>query len=780
MTIININCCPIATKQPWSSTTPTPTHTATPTPGASRTPTPTKTPTVTPTVTTTSTVTPTITTTNTITPTITRTITITPTVTATTTVTQTPAASTTPTPTTTPTVTPTVTTTSTVTPTPGASRTPTPTVTPSITVTRSVTPTTTLTRTATTTNTPTRTATPTPTATRTISGPTTNTANFNRCAVWFIVQGGETDGTNVTTVGSNGRPSYYGTYDQSGNIYEWNDLSSTAGPFRGLRGGSWISALGFLSSTERSTSDPTFKSSDIGFRIASSLNPLGLPNFVSVGDAFNNNDITNHGRVEYTYRIGVYEVTNAEYVEFLNAVARTDTHNIYSIFMNNNPSGGIIRTGSNGSYSYSFKNNMGNKPVIFVNWFDCARYCNWLHNGKRDNSFQDNSTTEDGAYSLAGRTTGNAVANNANALYSIPTENEWYKAAYYKADLTNAGYWRYATQTNDDPTCVPANSVGDGVTTTPETSRTPTATVTPSITRGLYYAPGVNSANYLSAAFWGSNVTTVGSNGGPSAYGTFDQSGNVTEVMGSSSVAVLTRGGNWKNTAPVLSSEFGSIAGPVIPGAGALDWLGFRIASLLNPLNLPNFVSVGDPFNSSDTILRGDNRGNVKYVYQIGQYPVTNCEFAEFLNAIDLVYRYFLYDSYDINNKINNGIIRSGTRGSYSYRVKSNMGNKPVVYVGWWDAARYCNWLHNGKPTGTQNPGTTEDGAYTLTGQDVSKKTNASYHIPTADEWYKAAYYKGGGTNAGYWKYATQSNLEPTPVRANSVGDGPVSSSYVC
>jgi hypothetical protein len=31
----------------------------------------------------------------------------------------------------------------------------------------------------------------------------------------------------------------------------------------------------------------------------------------------------------------------------------------------------------------------------------------------------------------------------------------------------------------------------------------------------------------------------------------------------------------------------------------------------------------------------------------------------------------------------------------------------------------------------------------------------ATFHLPTADQWYKAAYYKGGSTNAGYWDYAS-------------------------
>ena len=95
-------------------------------------------------------------------------------------------------------------------------------------------------------------------------------------------------------------------------------------------------------------------------------------------------------------------------------------------------------------------------------------------------------------------------------------------------------------------------------------------------------------------------------------------------------------------------------------------------------------------------------------------------------------------------------------------------GNYPVNYVSWGDAARFCNCLQNSQPTGAEGNGTTETGAYTLKGATsitalmaVTRNVGATYFIPSENEWYKAAYYKGGGTNAGYWKYPTQSNTAP-------------------
>jgi formylglycine-generating enzyme required for sulfatase activity len=52
----------------------------------------------------------------------------------------------------------------------------------------------------------------------------------------------------------------------------------------------------------------------------------------------------------------------------------------------------------------------------------------------------------------------------------------------------------------------------------------------------------------------------------------------------------------------------------------------------------------------------------------------------------------------------------------------------------------------------------------------VSRATTATWVLPTTDEWYKAAYYSGGGTDSSYWLYPTQSNNAPSNV-LSSTGD---------
>ena len=264
--------------------------------------------------------------------------------------------------------------------------------------------------------------------------PGNNTANFAICADWDGQDG------NVTTVGTNGGPSAYGTYDQTGNIGQWQNDYDGILTNGAMRGGSWFDTNPASLSRSQAVGNPSNKSQLVGLRIASSYsspNPYNFSNFVTVEDINNvGNDADNFGGVGrgivgYPYAIGKYLVTNSEYIEFLNAVAVTDTYALYNTGMTN-ARGGIIRSGSSGSYTYAVKTNYGNKPVNYVSWFDCARYCNWLHNGK-PTGLQNNSTTEDGAYTLNGLITGDTVAkNDASAKYHIPTENEWYKAAYYR------------------------------------------------------------------------------------------------------------------------------------------------------------------------------------------------------------------------------------------------------------------------------------------------------------------------------------------------------------
>ena len=74
--------------------------------------------------------------------------------------------------------------------------------------------------------------------------------------------------------------------------------------------------------------------------------------YVPIGNAGNANDSTGYGAVAYNYQIAKNETTVGQYVEFLNAKAKSDPYALYNANMASQASiAGISRSGSAGSYS---------------------------------------------------------------------------------------------------------------------------------------------------------------------------------------------------------------------------------------------------------------------------------------------------------------------------------------------------------------------------------------------------------------------------------------------
>jgi len=269
------------------------------------------------------------------------------------------------------------------------------------------------------------------------------------------------------------------------------------------------------------------------------------------------------GGVDYPYWIGKYEVTNAQYTEFLNAVAATDTYGLYSGSMWSSDYGcKIQQSGSSGSYSYSVAADRANRPVNYVSWGDATRFANWLHNGQPSGP-QDNSTTEDGAYFLNGATSDSAlmaITRESDARWFIPTEDEWYKAAYHKNDGVTGNYFDYPTASD----LVPSNDL-----------------LTPD---------GGNNANFSDNGYTiGSPyyTTAVGEfENSASPYGTFDQGGNLLEWNETEIYAGLfrgLRGGGWSQYSYHLhASRRYDVIRAAFPADESSD-VGFRVASVPEP-----------------------------------------------------------------------------------------------------------------------------------------------------------------------------------------------------
>ncbi len=186
------------------------------------------------------------------------------------------------------------------------------------------------------------------------------------------------------------------------------------------------------------------------------------------------------------------------------------------------------------------------------------------------------------------------------------------------------------------------------------------------------------------------------------------------------------------------------------------------VVSLGSAAQAVSIVPVGNPGNAADTRYDATGFGAVSYDYSIGKFEITNAQWMEFLNA-----KASVSDPYGLYNTnmagTYGGIDRTWSVDHYVYTAKggdANWDNRPVNYVSFWDAARFCNWLDNG-----QGSGDTETGAYTLNGYNgndgrtITRNAGAKWFLPSENEWYKAAYYdpsKPGG--AGYWDYPTKSN----------------------
>jgi len=254
------------------------------------------------------------------------------------------------------------------------------------------------------------------------------------------------------------------------------------------------------------------------------------------------------GTVPYEYSIGKYEVTLAQYTDFLNAVAATDTHALFNENMATYVDvAGIAQNGASPNFTYTVIGD-GARPVTFVSWFDAARFCNWLHNG-RPTGLQTSATTENGAYPLNGATSGGlTIIRNPGAKVWIPSEDEWYKAAYHQPFGQGGDgddYWLYATATNSAP-----------------------GAATPSA-----------AANLANFSYVVNGLTPAGAyTGSAGFYGTFDQGGNVFEwndAVISGSFRGL-RGGSWLNDVDTLRSSFRYRTNPENDSSSSI---GFRVAS---------------------------------------------------------------------------------------------------------------------------------------------------------------------------------------------------------
>jgi formylglycine-generating enzyme required for sulfatase activity len=198
----------------------------------------------------------------------------------------------------------------------------------------------------------------------------------------------------------------------------------------------------------------------------------------------------------------------------------------------------------------------GSQPAAIISWYEAAAFVNWLNTSTGKTAAYD-LAWDGSAWSMALWSSGQAwtaggtnLYRNKDAFYFLPSENEWYKAAYYNPGGSN--YFLYPTGSDTAPTAV---------------------------------ASGTNAgtAVYDVASF----PAIVDSAGGLSPYGTMGQGGNVFEwnesaFDGSNSLSSedrVFRGGDWNSAENNLRS---SGRNPLDP-ANYVSSIGFRVASVPEP-----------------------------------------------------------------------------------------------------------------------------------------------------------------------------------------------------
>ncbi len=162
-----------------------------------------------------------------------------------------------------------------------------------------------------------------------------------------------------------------------------------------------------------------------------------------------------------------------------------------------------------------------------------------------------------------------------------------------------------------------------------------------------------------------------------------------------------------------------------------------------------DFAEIGDTRNAPDT----NGFGSVSYDYRIGTLEISEDQ---------------------IQKAVAGGLTNAVRAGAWG-------AGQPAGFVHWFEAAAFVNYLNESKgfaraynvswdeakQTWSLQPWA-DDQSWGDCGENRFRHRDARYFLPLEDEWYKAAYYKGGGTNAGYWAYPTAQDDPPAATASGT------------
>lgn len=204
--------------------------------------------------------------------------------------------------------------------------------------------------------------------------------------------------------------------------------------------------------------------------------------FVPIGNPGNSNDKTGYGGVPYAYRMGKYTISQNQ----IESATRNGLQNVAA-----------------GPW-------FGDQPATSIYMDEAAAFVNWLNISKGyapayNLTFSNGvwkiglwSTKPDPKGNVAWTLGGTNLFRNANCVYFLPNESEWYKAAYYDPNKNGGagGYWLYPTCSDSAPISV---------------------------------ASGTDAGTVVYSRPWEDNPASVFQAGGLSPYGTMGQGGNVSQ-----------------------------------------------------------------------------------------------------------------------------------------------------------------------------------------------------------------------------------------------------------
>lgn len=202
------------------------------------------------------------------------------------------------------------------------------------------------------------------------------------------------------------------------------------------------------------------------------------------------------------------------------------------------------------------------------------------------------------------------------------------------------------------------------------------------------------------------------------------------------------------------------------PGPGP-DY-GFNWSTVSDPGNRPvsaaELVAWGQhPIEQSFT------GGSVDHAYRIAQYETTTAQWFEFVQVVWPTVGSIPFERDRL------------TGGTIAFSGGQWLTHDPMKPASphWTWAARYCNWLHNGKGT---DPASWESGVYDastfyvddngIPQHDLTRSPDARFFLPTLDEWKKAGHWDPEKNNGegGYWLYPHGSDEPPIPGHPDDGG----------